>query len=201
MYKMFNRKIDKHVIIIQPGEFYVSTDPHEAIATVLGSCISVCLLDRKNGVGGMNHFMLPGDFRNEEIFSSKSGRYGMFAMESLINEMMKKGAKRENFIAKMFGGGHVLNFRKTDGNVPESNINFAKTYLEFEEIRMVASDVGGNAGRKIIFVPSEDGKVLLKRLAPTGAGDYMKEEQTYKANVFDKKKDEKSDMVLFDDKN
>jgi len=197
MYKMFNKKLEKNVIIIQPGEYYVTADPNEAIATVLGSCISVCLLDKKNKIGGMNHFMLPGDFRNEEIFNSRSGRYGMFAMESLINEMMKKGAKREHFVAKIFGGGHVLNFRKTDGNVPESNINFAKTYLDFEEISVVSSDVGGNAGRKFIYIPTLDGKVLLKRLAPTGASEYIKEEQTYKAAVFDKKKDDKVDVTLF----
>lgn len=153
MYKMFNKKISKNVIIIQPGEHYVTSDPTEAIATVLGSCVSVCLIDETMGLGGMNHFMLPGDFRNEEIFTTRSGRYGMFAMESLINDMMKKGGRKENFKAKVFGGGHVLNFRKTDGNVPESNINFAKTFLTFEEIPVVASDLGGNAGRKIIFIP------------------------------------------------
>ena len=200
MYRMFNKKLNKNVVIIQPGELYVTQDPQEAIATVLGSCVSVCLVDLKTGVGGMNHFMLPGDFRNEEMFNSKSGRYGMFAMESLINEIMKKGGKKENFVAKIFGGGHVLNYRKADGNVPDANINFAKTYLGFEEISIVASDVGGNSGRKIIFMPLTNGKVMVKKLAPTGGENFMKEEEQYKASMYSKDKKQKSaddGMVLF----
>jgi len=202
MYRMFNKRINKNVVIIQPGELYVTTKDDEAIATVLGSCVSVCLVDPDKKVGGMNHFMLPGDFRNEEIFNSKSGRYGMFAMESLINEIMKKGGRKEKLIAKVFGGGHVLNFRKSDGNVPDANINFAKTYLGFEEIPIQASDLGGNAGRKIIFLPFIDAKVMVKRLSPTGGDNFIKEEQKYKADMFKKEKkkktENKNEVTLFD---
>lgn len=190
MYKSHNKKLDKDMIVIQPGEFFVTTNPNDGIATVLGSCISVCLYDDQAGIGGMNHFMLPGDFRNDEVFSSKSSRYGMFAMESLINEMMKKGAKKSNFVAKIFGGGHVLNFRKTDGNIPESNISFVQTYLDFEEIKIVASDIGGNWGRKIIFLPGDSGKVLVKKLTLRNNTEYITQEKQYKAVVFRKKKDE-----------
>lgn len=195
MFKSFDKKLNRDIIIIQPGEYYVTNNPNEAIATVLGSCVSVCLTDSHSGIGGMNHFMLPGDFRNDEIFVSKSSRYGMFAMESLINEMMKKGAKKENFTAKIFGGGHVLNFRKADGNIPESNISFARTYLAFEEIRIAASDVGGTAGRKIIFMPDADAKVFVKKITHKGTLEFINEEIKYKAAMFKKKKEEVSGGV------
>lgn len=189
MYKSFNRKLQKDIIVIQPGEYFVVDRSPDGIATVLGSCIAVCLMDIEKKIGGMNHFMLPGDFRNDDVFASKSSRYGMFAMESLINEMMKRGARRDRLTAKIFGGAHVLNFRKTDGNIPESNINFVKSYLQFEEIEVAASDLGGNVGRKIIFLPSESGKVLVKKLvkSPENAID---QENKYKAVVLNKKQDD-----------
>lgn len=194
MYKSFNRKLQRDIVVIQPGEFFVVDNSKEGIATVLGSCVAVCLIDPERQIGGMNHFMLPGDFRNDEVFASKSSRYGMFAMESLINEMMKRGAKREALVAKIFGGAHVLNFRKSDGNIPESNINFVRTYLEFEEIPIVAKDLGGNLGRKIIFLPSEKGKVLVKKLVNKATG-FIEQESKYKASVLKKKQDDISGGV------
>jgi chemotaxis protein CheD len=194
MYKSFNKKLQKDIIVIQPGEYFVVDRSSEGIATVLGSCVAVCLIDADKRIGGMNHFMLPGDFRNDEVFASKSSRYGMFAMESLINEMMKRGARREKLVAKVFGGGHVLNFRKSDGNIPQANINFVKSYLEFEEIPVVASDLGGDVGRKIIFLPAEGGRVLVKKLmkSPENAIDV---ENKYKAKVLNKKQDDISGGV------
>ncbi|HOW52676.1 MAG TPA: chemotaxis protein CheD [bacterium] len=199
MYRSFNRKFEREIVVIQPGEYYVTDSAAEGIATVLGSCVAVCLIDARAHIRGMNHFMLPGDFRNEEIYQSRSGRYGMFAMESLINEMMKRGAKRENLTAKIFGGGHVLNFRRSDGNIPDANILFAKTYLAFEEIKLAASDVGGNTGRKIIFLDDSNGRVLVKKLAPDSVVEFLDEENRYKATMLKKKKEEMSGgMTLFD---
>ncbi|MFY9397126.1 MAG: chemoreceptor glutamine deamidase CheD, partial [Desulfomonilia bacterium] len=86
MLKRFSQKFGRNMVIIYPGEFHVSSG--EIIATVLGSCISVCIRDTKTGIAGMNHFMLPGDVRSEEMFFSASTKYGMFAMEQLINEML-----------------------------------------------------------------------------------------------------------------
>ncbi|MGI6394420.1 MAG: chemotaxis protein CheD [bacterium] len=194
MYKSFNKKLQKEIIVIQPGEYFVVDNSPDGIATVLGSCVAVCLMDLDKNIGGMNHFMLPGDFRNDEVFASKSSRYGMFAMEMLINEMMKRGARREKLVAKIFGGAHVIGFRKSDGNIPQSNINFVRSYLEFEEIPVVASDLGGSVGRKIIFLPSEGGKVLVKKLTKSfeSAADI---ENKYKAKILDKKQDEKDGEV------
>ncbi len=200
MYRSFNRRFDREIVIIQPGEYYVTDSAAEGIATVLGSCVAVCLMDSRSRIRGMNHFMLPGDFRNEEIYQSRSGRYGMFAMESLINEMMKRGAKRENLAAKIFGGAHVLNFRRSDGNIPDANILFARTYLAFEEIKLAASDVGGSTGRKIIFFDDADGRVLVKRLAPDSVVEFLDEENRYKATMLKKKKEEMSGGVTLFDK-
>ena len=197
MYKRYSEKYKRNMIIIYPGEFYVSS--HDIIATVLGSCISVCIKDKKTGIAGMNHFMLPGDVRSEEMSLSSSAKYGMFAMEQLINEMIKKKGSKRDFEAKVFGGGHVLNFRKTDGNVPEANIEFVKAFLNMEQISIVKQDVGGYTGRKILFFP-ETSKVLLKRLASTVDSKLIKAEESYKTKLFREKaklQDAGGDLTLF----
>jgi len=198
MYKRFSPKFNRTMVIIYPGEYHVS--PHDVIATVLGSCISVCIKDTKTGMGGMNHFMLPGDVRSEDIFLSASAKYGMFAMEQLINEMLKKGGSQKHFQAKVFGGGHVLNFRKTDGNVPESNIDFVRAFLKMEQIEIVKEDVGGYSGRKILFFP-DTSKVLLKRLKSTVDSKIIEAEQAYKTKLFQEKEKlqvEGGELTLFE---
>ena len=104
MLKRYSTKFGRNMVIIYPGEFYVSS--RDVMGTVLGSCISVCIKDKKTGLAGMNHFMLPGDVRSEEMFFSASAKYGMFAMEQIINEMIKKKGSKKDFEAKVFGGGH-----------------------------------------------------------------------------------------------
>ncbi len=197
MYKRYSNNFHRNMVIIYPGEFYVST--HDIIATVLGSCIAVCIKDKKTGIAGMNHFMLPGDVRSEDMFLSASAKYGMFAMEQLINEMIKKKGSKKDFEAKVFGGGHVLNFRKTDGNVPEANIEFVKAFLNMEQITIVKQDVGGFAGRKILFFP-DTAKVLLKRLESSVDSKLIKAEQSYKTKLFKEKErfqEAGGDLTLF----
>src|SRR3954470_4591854 len=103
----YDRTFDCDAAKILPGEYYY-TGKDMLIVTVLGSCVSACIRDRVSGIGGMNHFMLPdgGDASNPLI--SASARYGTYAMEVLINELLKSGARRENLEAKVFGGGNVL---------------------------------------------------------------------------------------------
>jgi chemotaxis protein CheD len=123
----------------------------------------------------------------------------MFAMELLINEMVKRGGIKEKFEAKIFGGGHVLNFRKTDGNVPESNIEFVRAFLHMEQIPILKQDVGGYSGRKILFF-TDTSKVLLKRLNSTVDSKLIEEEKKYKAKLFQKQarlKEEGGDLTLF----
>ncbi|MBC7995077.1 MAG: chemoreceptor glutamine deamidase CheD [Rhizobacter sp.] len=142
---------------ILPGEYFVH-DEDMLIMTTLGSCIAACLYDRNAKVGGMNHFMLPDG-------AGDSGRYGSYAMELLINEMMKRGASRMTMEAKVFGGGQVVS-GMTTMNVGERNTNFVMDYLKTERIPIVSKDVLDVYPRKVCFLPGS-GKAMVKRLAPT----------------------------------
>ncbi|HZE91024.1 MAG TPA: chemoreceptor glutamine deamidase CheD [Rhizobacter sp.] len=142
---------------ILPGEYFVHNEDM-LIMTTLGSCIAACLYDRNAKVGGMNHFMLPDGVGD-------SGRYGSYAMELLINEMMKRGAQRMTMEAKVFGGGQVVS-GMTTMNVGERNTNFVMDYLKTERISIVSKDVLDIYPRKVCFLPGS-GKAMVKRLAPT----------------------------------
>ena len=144
---------------ILPGEYFVH---HEdmLIMTTLGSCIAACLWDRNARVGGMNHFMLPEG-------AGDSGRYGSYAMELLINEMMKRGASRGSMEAKVFGGGQVIAGMNTM-NVGERNTAFVFEYLRTERIPVLSKDVMDIYPRKVCFLPAS-GKAMVKRLAPTNS--------------------------------
>lgn len=142
---------------VLPGEYFVSGDDL-IIMTVLGSCISACIWDPKVRAGGMNHFMLP-DGDSLDGF----GRYGSYAMELLINEMLKKGARRETMQAKVFGGAQVM-AGFTSMNVGERNTKFVLDYLATERIPVVSQDVLDIHPRKVCFFPIT-GKALVKRLA------------------------------------
>lgn len=144
---------------VLPGEYFVSTEDM-VFVTVLGSCISACIWDGRVRAGGMNHFMLPdGDA------SDGFGRYGSYAMELLINEMLKKGARRESMQAKVFGGAQVM-AGFTTMNVGERNTKFVLDYLATERIPVVSQDVLDIHPRKVCFFPVT-GKALVKRLAHT----------------------------------
>ena len=194
MDRCYSRALNKHVISLRAGEYFAS-DKGEVLSTVLGSCISACIFDSKKKIGGMNHYLLPGLVPPDDIFTSKLGRYGMFAMELLIGELIKKGVKRENLAAKIFGGGSVLKFRSLDGNVTESNIRFVKKYLELERIPVLKQDLGGIEGRKI-FLFTDTGRVLLKRFNPANNPNLLSDEYTYKSRVFQKRRDNTS-LMLF----
>jgi len=142
---------------VLPGEYFVH-DEDILITTTLGSCIAACLYDRERRIGGMNHFMLPEG-------AGDSGRYGSFAMELLINEMMKRGASRLTMEAKVFGGGAVISGMNTI-NVGERNTKFVMEYLATERIPVVSKDVLEIYPRKVCFLPAS-GKAMVKRLAST----------------------------------
>ncbi len=141
---------------VLPGEYYVTSEDM-VIMTVLGSCIAACIWDPKVRVGGMNHFMLP------DGAGDTSGRYGSYAMELLINEMIKLGARRESMQAKVFGGGQVMhNF--TTINVGERNTHFVLDYLQTERIAVISKDVMDIHPRKVCYFAAT-GKAMCKRLA------------------------------------
>jgi len=173
---------------ILPGEFYVTLHD-ECISTVLGSCISACVRDKKLGVGGMNHFMLPSTGEADQIGSAN--RYGNFAMENLINEILKNGGRRENLEVKIFGGGKILQNMTDVGN---KNINFVRKYVETEGIHVVSEDVGDIYPRKIIYFPAT-GKALMKRLKSLHNETVVSRERTYQKDL--EKTPVQSDIELF----
>ncbi len=147
---------------VLPNEYYVAAGEDIMISTVLGSCVAACIRDPRAGVGGMNHFMLPeGDGDSP---SSATMRYGAFAMEVLINELLKAGAARERLEAKVFGGGAVLSAMQ-QMNIGERNARFVLNYLNTEGIPVLAQDLGDVHARRIGYFP-RDGRVMVRRLAP-----------------------------------
>lgn len=152
---------------VLPGEYFVDNEDL-LVMTTLGSCIAACLWDRQAQVGGMNHFMLPEG-------AGDSGRYGSFAMELLINEMMKRGASKSRMEAKIFGGGAVISGMNTI-NVGERNTNFVMDFLKLERIPVVSKDVLDVYPRKVCFLP-HSGKAMVKRLAPTNTDALIQQDR------------------------
>ncbi|MCP5104000.1 MAG: chemoreceptor glutamine deamidase CheD [bacterium] len=162
MKEIFIDKFKCNVKILNIGDFY-ATGQKEGIATVLGSCIAACLYEEGGGIGGMNHFLVPGDFRDEEIFLSPIARYGMFAMELLLGELIKLNADRARLRAKVFGGADNLAGAASTTGIGANNVKFIKTFLKMEDIPIESINVGGGYARKVFFFPGT-GKVLLKRI-------------------------------------
>jgi chemotaxis protein CheD len=152
---------------VLPGEYFVDNEDL-LVMTTLGSCIAACLWDRQAQVGGMNHFMLPEG-------AGDSDRYGSYAMEMLINEMMKRGASKSRMEAKIFGGGAVISGMNTI-NVGERNTNFVMDFLKLERIPVVSKDVMDVYPRKVCFLP-HSGKAMVKRLAPTNTDALIQQDR------------------------
>jgi chemotaxis protein CheD len=164
-----------------PGEYYY-TPKDMLIVTVLGSCVSACIRDRVTGLGGMNHFMLPdGGGADSNSPVSASMRYGTYAMEVLINDLLKAGARRENMEAKVFGGGAVLR-GFTAINVGERNSAFVMSYLKTEKIRVMAEDLNDVYPRTVYFFP-RTGKVLVKKLMQTHNDTLARRELDYASRL------------------
>ena len=143
---------------VQPGEFF-ATDRDVSLLTVLGSCVAACVRDRVSGIGGMNHFMLPRA-RGTPGPASASARYGVNAMELLINEIIRLGARRANLEAKVFGGGNVL-AGVTMLSVGEMNAEFVCNFLREESIPIVAQDLQGVVSRQVRYFPAT-GRALVR---------------------------------------
>ncbi len=175
----FERDFRRNAVKVMPGEFFVASDD-VVISTVLGSCVSACVWDRTAKVGGMNHFMLPGGESSGGDLTTASGRYCVFAMEQLINELMKRSARKSNMEAKVFGGGAVLrNFSTL--NVGERNAAFVLEFLKTEGIRVVSQDLLDVHPRRVAFFPST-GRALCKKLTQTDSS-LVTAEQQYTAKI------------------
>lgn len=174
--RFFDPAVGRTVVKLQPGQCYVTADTGEVISTLLGSCISACAYDPELGIGGMNHFMLPGangGLRWGE--AGRAARYGVDAMEHLFNELFKAGAQRQRLQVKLFGGARVIAGRLLVG---ERNISFAHHYLAVEGLRVAAEDVGEHCARHIRFYP-DTGRVQVRRLPMTQKPDVVETEQAY----------------------
>ena len=182
-----NRYFDPHFKVetakILPGEYY-ATNKDMALVTVLGSCVSACLRDRESGIGGMNHFMLPdeGKLAGSRGNVSAGGRYGVHAMELLVNQILKLGGRRDRLEAKVFGGGNVLQGFMLS-NVGQQNAEFIVEYLSIERIPIVARDLLDVWPRKIYFFP-RSGKVMVKRLRKVNNDTIVLRERDYGARLF-----------------
>ncbi len=168
---------------ILPGEYFV-TRSDEVITTVLGSCISACVRDPVLRVGGMNHFMLPEDITNGssswlDPAVGLATRYGSFAMESLINDLLKLGARRERLEVKLTGGGRIL-ASMTD--VGARNIEFARNWLQLEGLTVAGEDVGESHPRRVQYFPTS-GRVLMFRLRNLDHGDVVNREKQYQTTL------------------
>jgi chemotaxis protein CheD len=150
----------KQKISIHIGEYHASRDP-AVISTVLGSSVAVCLFDPKRRIGGMNHILLPGKADMEHF--DAAARYGINAMELLINRIMNLGGHRGRFVAKVFGGAHVLPAISKENGVVEKNTAFVLAFLKNEGIRILCKDVRGTHSRKIRF-HTDTNEVFLRRI-------------------------------------
>lgn len=177
--RYFDKNFNTEAVKILPGEYFATTNS-TLIVTVLGSCISVCLRDPITRIAGMNHFLLPAN-QDESSLNTDSARYGVYAMEVLINHLMKLGAARHRLEAKVFGGGNVLKQLRIN-SVGEKNAAFIKEYLATESINTVAEDVLGEYPRKVYFFPLT-GEVKVRTLKSIHNETILNRESEYRVKV------------------
>ncbi|MGD8784716.1 MAG: chemoreceptor glutamine deamidase CheD [Thioalkalispiraceae bacterium] len=192
--RYWDRQREIYAAKILPGEYYVTTN-QELIVTVLGSCVSACIRDPGMAIGGMNHFMLPisGDVSRTAL-TSEATRYGNFAMEKLINDILKNGGRREALEIKLFGGGKVI-AHMHQADVGNRNINFAREYVQVEGFKVAAEDLGDIYPRKVVYDPIT-GKVQVKKLRKLHNETIAQREKGYLEAI--EEKPAAGDIELFD---
>ncbi|MDX8389264.1 MAG: chemoreceptor glutamine deamidase CheD [Mariprofundaceae bacterium] len=178
----YDKVHERHTAKILPGEYYVTTGS-EAIVTVLGSCVSACIRDTVFGIGGMNHFMLPISHDEKPQWGGSDvaaiTRYGNYAMEHMINDIIAQGGMKKNLEVKVFGGGRIM---EKMNDVGKRNIDFIRGYLKGENLKVVAHDVGGISPRKVYYFPAT-GKVRMKRLQSLHNNTLISRETEYLRNI------------------
>ncbi|MDH5408466.1 MAG: chemoreceptor glutamine deamidase CheD [Gammaproteobacteria bacterium] len=194
--RYWDRQRKLYAAKILPGQYYVTTSD-ELIITVLGSCVSACIRDPAMGIGGMNHFMLPLGADSGKLMSRNTDatRYGNFAMEKLINDILKNGGRREHLEIKVFGGGKVIQ-HMTETDIGGRNIKFVREYLATEGFKIAAEDLGDVYPRKVIYDP-KSGKVQIKKLRKMHNSTIIERESSYRSEL--EQKPISGDIELFDD--
>lgn len=170
IHRYWDRAEGRWIAQVLPGDYYV-TKHDEIIATVLGSCVSTCVRDEFVGIAGLNHFMLPKG--GEGVGPNDVLRYGSYAIERLINELVKYGARRERLEIKIFGGGKVI---AGMGDIGRKNIEFVHEYLTLEELPIAAEDVGGEWARRVRYF-AESGRVMIQRLQTQETNEVVSKER------------------------
>ncbi|MBP6365858.1 MAG: chemoreceptor glutamine deamidase CheD [Nitrosomonas sp.] len=188
----FDKYFNNQAVKLLPGEYYV-TDKDMMLVTVLGSCVAACIRDCQSGIGGMNHFMLPEGGGDAGSPLNATARYGTYAMEILINQLLKLGARRSNLEAKVFGGGNVLD-GLTVANVGQRNADFVLKFLQLEKIRVVAQDLVDVFPRKVYFFPKNN-KVMVKKLRNVRNTTVSQREKDYRLRLH--KVDSGGEVELF----
>ncbi len=179
----------KNKVNIHIGEFYASREP-AVIYTLLGSCVAVCLFDPHKMIGGMNHILLPG--RPNLSRFDHSARYGINAMELLINRIMNLGGNKCEIVAKVFGGAHVIPAISPANSVGPRIAEFVKLFLEKEEIRIISRDLGGDSIRRVYF-HTDTGEAFVKRIPSMNYQNISKMEKEYFRRI--KKESVKTDNI------
>ncbi|KXB30852.1 chemotaxis protein CheD [Dechloromonas denitrificans] len=189
------QEIERLARVIHPGAW--ALEPERPLATLLGSCVAVCLFDPQARVGGLNHFMLPSIRRgsNDDVDSLLSGSY---AMEALLNALLQRGAKKARLQAKAFGGGTIINTAGPSMSIGLRNAEFTKEWLAREEIPLLASDFLGPWSRKVLFLPAS-GDAFCRRMVTNmaTAETIAREEQSYAATLAQKPKTTDKKIELF----
>lgn len=178
--RYFDRLFSAEAVKVLPGEYFVTTTD-VVLVTVLGSCVSACIRDREKGIGGMNHFMLAESTEDSTI--SASARYGTYAMEILVNHLLKLGARRQSLEAKVFGGGRVM-ASLAGSMVGERNSKFVLDYLATEGIPVASRDLLDVHPRKVYFFPTT-GRVLVKKLMRMHNDTLVRRETEYAARLIE----------------
>ncbi|HEY6878677.1 MAG TPA: chemotaxis protein CheD [Polyangiales bacterium] len=160
-------------VTIRIGGVFASDRP-AVVRTVLGSCVAACLYDPVSRVGGMNHFMLPSS--DDVLRADDPARYGLQAMELLLGQMQRLGARRSRLIAKIFGGGHVLATASSDRSVAARNVEFIRSYAREEKLQIASQDLGGSAPRAVHFY-TNTGKALVKQLSKNAVPEIVLNER------------------------
>jgi chemotaxis protein CheD len=180
--RYFDGEFRQDAVKILPGQYYAGRG-ETAITTVLGSCVSTCLWDPLERIGGMNHYMLPRDLGGPSPSWTASARFGLYAMEVLINDMIHLGAARHRLVAKVFGGARLL-AGVGAMDVGAKNCAFVLEFLQTEGIAVLAKDLQGVSPRKVYFFP-DSGQVKVKRLHLPPNDPVQRREQEYLSTLSD----------------
>lgn len=177
--RYYDPSFKTHAVKVLPGEHYVTQRDDEMVVTVLGSCVAACIRDPLVGVGGLNHFMLPGERHGHltgEASRYNEMRYGHFAMEKLLNDVLSHGGLRERLEVKLFGGASMM---ASTIRIGDDNAEFAKEFVQKERLKLVSSDLGGEHGRRIHYFP-KTGQVMRLLLRRDPDKHIFNEELSYR---------------------